>query len=277
MTVPSRILLLLLIKLVVVLTACSEESDSQTEMKIKPIKVGILHSSTGPMAISEKSVIDATVLAIENVNENGGVLGRPLKPVIIDGSSNEEVFAKGAARMLDEEQVSVIFGCWTSASRKAVRPIVESRNGLLFYPVQYEGLEQSPNIVYLGSTPNQQIIPAVDWAMANLNATSFFLAGSDYVFPRSANAIIRDHVEQAGGEIVGEHYTGLGSRDTTSLVEAVGRAQPDVILSTINGDANVTFFRGTQESRNQVAGDAYDLVLDRRAGATWAFLAGCDG
>lgn len=248
MTVTSRILLLLLVTLGFMTASCSRESDSGGESKAEPIMVGILHSSTGTMAISEKSVIDATVLAIEAVNGDGGVLGRPLKPVIIDGSSNEQLFAKGAARLLDEDKVSVIFGCWTSASRKAVRPVVEARDSLLFYPVQYEGLEESPNIVYLGSTPNQQIIPAVDWAMSNLNASSFFLAGSDYVFPRSANAIIRDHVEEAGGRIVGEYYTGLGSRDTTAIVEAVRETRPDVILSTINGDTNVTFFKDLRDA-----------------------------
>tara|TARA_B100001059_G_scaffold83597_1_gene81702 strand:+ start:7991 stop:9307 length:1317 start_codon:yes stop_codon:yes gene_type:complete len=248
MTAASRILALVLMAFTVAITACEKRSDAHAHEEIKPIKIGVLHSRTGPMAISEKSVIDATILAIEDVNENGGVLGRPLKPIIIDGSSNEELFAQGAARLLDDEKVSVIFGCWTSASRKAVRPVIESRNGLLFYPVQYEGLEQSPNIVYLGATPNQQIIPAIDWAMSNLNATRFLLVGSDYVFPRSANTIIRDHVEQAGGEIVGEEYIGLGSRETTRLIDAASKTQPDVILSTINGDANVTFFRGLREA-----------------------------
>lgn len=248
MKAVSRILNLILMASMIALTACEKGSDAQAQPKIKPINVGVLHSESGPMAISEKSVIDATILAIEDVNERGGVLGRPLNPIIIDGSSNEELFAQGAARLLDEEKVSVIFGCWTSASRKAVRPVIESRNGLLFYPVQYEGLEQSSNIVYLGATPNQQIIPAIDWAMSNLNATRFLLVGSDYVFPRSANTIIRDHVEQAGGEIVGEAYISLGSRDATKLIDAARQTRPDVILSTINGDANVAFFRGLREA-----------------------------
>lgn len=244
----SRIPYLVLTAFLVILQGCDRESSSQTQADIKPIMIGILHSQTGPMAISEKSVIDATILAIEDVNEGGGVLGRPLKPIIIDGSSDEDTFAKGAARLLDEEKVAAIFGCWTSASRKAVRPVIESRNGLLFYPVQFEGLEQSPNIFYLGSTPNQQIIPAVDWAMSNLDAKRFFLVGSDYVFPRAANAIIRDHMEAMDAEIVGEEYISLGSRDTASLIAAVKESQPDVILSTINGDANVTFFRGLREA-----------------------------
>ena len=230
------------------LNSCDAEKPSGDSIEPRPIKVGILHSSTGPMAISEKSVIDSTMLAIEDVNSNGGVLDRPLEPVLIDGSSNEQIFAQAASNLLDQEEVAVIFGCWTSASRKAVLPVLESRNGLLFYPVQYEGLEQSPNVIYTGSTPNQQIIPAVDWAISELGAERFFLVGSDYVFPRSANAIIRDHIAQAGGEVVGEEYINLGSRDVDDLVTAIDQAGPDVILNTINGDSNIMFFRGLRQA-----------------------------
>ena len=228
--------------------ACERSEDVSQSVVLDPIKVGILHSKTGPLALSEKSVIDATILAIEDINEQGGVLGRPLKPIIVDGSSDEAVFARGAKKLLDIDGVSVIFGCWSSASRKAVRPVIESYDGLLFYPVQYEGLEQSPNIIYLGSAPNQQIIPAVDWAMDELGARRFLLVGSDYVFPRAANAIINDHITSRGGEIVGELYTSLGSREVDHLAQAAVDTQPDVILNTINGDTNISFFQELREA-----------------------------
>ena len=207
----------------------------------RPIVVGILHSRTGPMAESERGVIDATVLALEQLNEGGGVLGRPVRWVIADGGSDEQVFAREAVRLVEEERVSVIFGCWTSASRKAVRPIVEQANVLLFYPVQYEGCETSPNIVYLGAAPNQQIIPAVSWSLQHLG-TSCYLVGSDYIFPRVANAIIRDQVSALGGEVVGEAYVPLTSTAMEGLVERIVEAAPAVIFNTINGAANLTFF-----------------------------------
>ena len=240
----SRLVILLLLAG----SACDRAETPVEEATVEPIKVGILHSQTGTLAISETAVIDATILAIEDVNEQGGLLGRMLKPIVVDGSSDESVFAREAARLLDEEQVAVIFGCWTSASRKAVRPIIEARDGLLFYPVQFEGLEQSPNIFYLGSSPNQQILPAVDWAMDELGARRFLLVGSDYVFPRAANAIITDYVQERGGEVVGEEYVGLGSTHVENLVQAAVETNPDVILNTINGDTNITFFRTLRES-----------------------------
>ena len=180
--------------------------------KPKPIRIGILHSMTGTMAISEKSVADATQLAIEELNQKGGLLGRPIEVIVADGKSDAETFAREAQRLIQQEKVVALFGCWTSASRRTVKPVVERLNHLLFYPVQYEGLESSPNIVYTGAAPNQQIIPAVKWAMDNIG-TSFFLVGSDYVFPHTANAIIRDQVKALRGDIVGEEYFLLGSRD----------------------------------------------------------------
>jgi urea transport system substrate-binding protein len=208
----------------------------------KPIRVGVLHSLSGTMAISEKSVADATLLAIDEINRNGGLLGRRIEPVVADGRSVWPTFAREAERLIVEEEVSVVFGCWTSASRKTVKPIFEKHKHLLFYPVQYEGLEQSPNIVYTGAAPNQQIIPAVKWCFDNLG-TKFFLVGSDYVFPRTANAIIKDQVGALRGEIVGEEYILLGSDNVKSVVGSIVQAQPEVILNTINGDTNVFFFR----------------------------------
>ncbi|MCH2133979.1 MAG: urea ABC transporter substrate-binding protein [Phycisphaerales bacterium] len=236
------------VMLLAMLVGCDREQSSSSTSRIDSIKVGVLHSRTGTLAISETAVIDATILAIEDINERGGVLGRPVQPIVVDGSSDETVFARMAGRLLDQDGVSVIFGCWTSASRKAVQPIIESRDGLLFYPVQYEGLEQSPNIVYLGSAPNQQILPAVDWAIDTLGARRFLLVGSDYVFPRAANAIIADHVAERGGEIVGEAYVGLGSMTVDRLVDQVAETQPDVILNTINGDTNIAFFQALRDA-----------------------------
>lgn len=208
----------------------------------RPIVVGLLHSQTGSMASSERAVIDATILGLEEVNGSGGLLGRPVRWVIADGASDEATFASEAERLIDEEGVTVIFGCWTSASRKAVRSVVEAHNHLLLYPVQYEGCEESPNIVYLGAAPNQQIIPAVAWSIENLGR-SFYVVGSDYVFPRVAGEIIRRQVEALGGEISGERYLPLGTRDVQPTIEAILEARPNVILNTINGDTNVSFFR----------------------------------
>jgi urea transport system substrate-binding protein len=207
----------------------------------EPVKVGVLHSLSGTMAISETGVSEATLLAIEEVNANGGVLGRQIEPIVVDGQSDWPTFAEKAGRLIEDDHVSVIFGCWTSACRKTVRPVVEEHNHLLIYPVQYEGLESSPNIVYTGAAPNQQIIPAINWSLENLGQR-FFLVGSDYVFPRTANAIIKDQVTAAGGEIVGEEYILLGSTDVDRIVQSISASEPDVIINTINGDSNIAFF-----------------------------------
>ncbi|MEO8496358.1 MAG: urea ABC transporter substrate-binding protein [Planctomycetota bacterium] len=208
----------------------------------EPIKVGILHSETGTMAISEKSVRDSTLLAIAEINASGGLLGRRLEPVVVDGKSDPRTFAVAAERLIVEQKVSVVFGCWTSACRKTVRPIFERHNHLLFYPVQSEGLEQSPNIIYTGAAPNQQILPAVNWCFQQLKARKFYLVGSDYVFPRTAHAIIEAQVNAMGGEIVGQQYILLGSDEVDEVVQQIVTARPDVILNTINGDSNVAFF-----------------------------------
>jgi len=215
--------------------------------KNRPVKVGVLHSLTGTMAISETAVRDATLLAIEEINAAGGVLGRRIEPVVADGRSNWPVFAREAERLIASERVAVVFGCWTSASRKIVKPVFERHNSLLFYPVQYEGLEQSPNIVYTGAAPNQQIIPAVKWSFDHLGKR-FFLVGSDYVFPRMANAIIKAQVAALGGTIVGEEYLALGSLSAEKIAAKIVQAQPEVILNTINGDSNTAFFDALREA-----------------------------
>lgn len=199
------------------------------------------------MAISEQAVINATLLAIEQINEDGGLLGRKIEPIIADGASDPAQFARQAERLLTEEHVRVIFGCWTSASRKSVVPVVEERDGLLFYPLQYEGIEQSPNVIYTGATPNQQVVPAVSYALREFGPR-VFLVGSDYVFPRMANLIMTDAVHALGGEVVGEQYLPLGDTDVGRIVDAILESRPDVILNTINGDSNVAFFSALREA-----------------------------
>ena len=211
-----------------------------------PIKVGILHSLSGTMAISETPVVDATLMAINEINERGGILGREVIPIVVDGRSDWQTFAIEAERLIVEEEVSAIFGGWTSASRKTMKPVIEEHEHLLFYPVQYEGLEQSPNIVYTGAAPNQQVLPAIDWAFENLG-TTFFLVGSDYVFPRSANEIMKAKIKELDGQILGEEYRILGDTNFGEIVDKIIQTQPDVILNTINGDSNVAFFKELRE------------------------------
>ncbi len=211
-------------------------------MKRQPIRVGVLHSMTGTMSASERPVIDATVMAIDEINAAGGVLGRTVEPVVIDGGSSPARFAREAEALCRRGDIATVFGCWTSASRKSVVPVFERLQHLLVYPVQYEGLEQSANVIYTGAAPNQQITPAVAWAFENIGR-SFFLVGSDYVFPRTANAIIKDQLRAIGATLVGERYFALGSRDVQSVVREIADARPAVILNTINGDTNNAFFR----------------------------------
>ncbi len=217
------------------------------------IEVGILHSQTGSMAISEQSVIDAELLAISEINATGGVLGHEIVALIEDGASEPSTFATKAEKLVDAEGVAVVFGCWTSSSRKAVLSTFESYDSLLFYPVQYEGMEQSPNVVYTGAAPNQQIVPAVEYLLEE-GYTEFFLMGSDYVFPRTANMIITAQVEAAGGTVVGEEYAAMDQTDFSSIISKIETAQPQVILNTLNGTGNVSFFKQMSE-KNYTSAD----------------------
>jgi len=210
-----------------------------------PVKVGILHSRTGTMAISEKPVIDATLFAIEQINRNGGVLGRRIEAVVVDGASDPPRFASQARRLIRAEKVAVIFGCWTSASRKEVKEVVEKEHSLLIYPIQYEGVESSPNIIYTGSVPNQQIKPAVKWALDHLGR-SFYLVGSDYIFPRVANALIKDLAGFLGATVTGESYLPLGATDFDQTVQEIAASRPSVVFNTLNGDSNLAFFAALQ-------------------------------
>ena len=211
------------------------------------IKVGILHSLSGTMAISETSVRDAEMLAIDEINSAGGVLGKQLVPVVEDGASNNATFSEKAQKLLDSDGVACVFGCWTSASRKAVLPVFEARNGLLWYPIQYEGMEQSPNIFYVGAAPNQQIVPAVDYLAENYGP-KIFLMGSDYVFPRTANTVIKAQAEAKGYEVVGETYTPMGHTDYATIINKIRAAKPDFVFNTLNGDSNVSFFKQLKDS-----------------------------
>ena len=214
----------------------------------RPIVVGILHSQTGPMAVSEKSMIDAEVLAVEEINAAGGLLGRPVRWVVADGASDWPTFARQADQLVRQQRVAVIVGCWTSASRKSVLPVVESQDHLLLYPMAYEGLEQSPNIVYTGAAPNQQITPAVQWCHDTLGARKFFLIGSDYIWPHCVNAIAADQIKGFGAEVAGEAYVPFGSRDVADVVRRIVAADPDVILSSVVGDSGVAFARALREA-----------------------------
>jgi urea transport system substrate-binding protein len=208
------------------------------------IKVGILHSLSGTMAISEKSVVDAEKLAIKEINANGGVLGKQIAAISEDGASNWDTFREKATKLIDQDQVAVVFGCWTSASRKNVKPVFESKDHMLWYPVQYEGQECSKNIFYTGAAPNQQIEPSVDWLLKN-KGKEFFLVGSDYVFPRTANTIIKAQLEALGGKTVGEDYLPLGNTEVTPIITKIKQNLPNggVIYNTLNGDSNVAFFK----------------------------------
>jgi urea transport system substrate-binding protein len=210
-----------------------------------PIKIGLLHSQTGTMAMSESPLRDAGVMAVEEINAAGGVLGRPIEAVIEDTRSRfTDLFPKKARKLLADDKVAAVFGCWTSSSRKAVLPVLEKHNGLLFYPVQYEGNESSPNVIYTGAAPNQQILPAIDWLLSAPGGSRkrFYLIGSDYIYPRTANFIIVKYLSSRGLQAVGESYTPLGHRDYKQAVEEIKKADPDVILNTINGDSNIAFF-----------------------------------
>jgi urea transport system substrate-binding protein len=220
-----------------------------------------LHSLTGTMAISEKSVVDATLLAIDEINASGGLLGRRLEAVVIDGKSDWPSFASGAETLITQKKVSVIFGCWTSASRKMVKPIVEQYDHLLFYPVQYEGLEQSPNIIYTGAAPNQQITPAVKWSKKHLGKR-FYLAASDYIFPRAANTLIKKQLMALGAEIVGEYYLPLGSSSVAKMIDDIASSQADVILNTINGDSNLAFFEQLHNKGIEIPVMSFSIAED---------------
>src|SRR5438105_8135225 len=215
------------------------------------IKVGVLHSLSGTMAISETVLKDVTLMAIDEINAQGGVMGKQLEPVVVDPASNWPLFAEKARQLLTQDKVAVVFGCWTSVSRKSVLPVFKELNGLLFYPVQYEGEELSKNVFYTGAAPNQQAIPAVEYLMSKDggSARRFVLLGTDYVYPRTTNKILRAFLHSKGitdADIM-EEYTPFGHSDYQTIIgkikKFVGEGKKTAVVSTINGDSNVPFYK----------------------------------
>ncbi|ATD71703.1 MULTISPECIES: urea ABC transporter substrate-binding protein [Gordonia] len=232
------------------LSACgssaSEDSASSAESCVDTsgdtIKVGSLNSLSGTMAISEVTVRDSIKLAVDQINDDGGVLGKQIQLIGEDGASEPTIFAEKAEKLISSDCVAAVFGGWTSSSRKAMLPVFEDNNSLLYYPVQYEGLESSKNIFYTGATTNQQIVPALEY-LKEKGVKSLYLVGSDYVFPQTANRIIKAYAAANGIEIKGEDYTPLGSTDFSTIVNKVRTADADAVFNTLNGDSNVAFFR----------------------------------
>jgi urea transport system substrate-binding protein len=215
-----------------------------------PIKVGILHSLSGTMAISETSLKDVALMTIEEINKSGGVMGRQLQPIVVDPASNWPLFAEKARQLLTQDKVAVVFGCWTSVSRKSVLPVFQELNGLLFYPVQYEGEEMQKNVFYTGAAPNQQAIPAVEYLMSKQGggAKRFFLLGTDYVYPRTTNKILRAFLHSKGVQDsdINEIYTPFGHADYQTIVADIKKfaaGGKTAVISTINGDSNVPFYK----------------------------------
>src|SRR6187401_2181502 len=213
------------------------------------IKVGVLHSLSGTMAISETTLKDTVLMLIDEQNKKGGLLGKKLEAVVVDPASNWPLFAEKAEQLLVKDKVAVVFGCWTSVSRKSVLPVFEKNNGLLFYPVQYEGEESSRNVFYTGAAPNQQAIPAVDYLMKDIGVKRWVLAGTDYVYPRTTNKILEAYLQAKGvaPDDIMINYTPFGHSDWQTIVadiKAFGSAgKKTAVVSTINGDANVPFYR----------------------------------
>ncbi|MDO9420978.1 MAG: urea ABC transporter substrate-binding protein [Herminiimonas sp.] len=214
------------------------------------IKVGILHSLSGTMAISETSLKDVALMTIEEINANGGVMGKKLEPVIVDPASNWPLFAEKARQLISQDKVSVVFGCWTSVSRKSVLPVFKELNSLLFYPVQYEGEELEKNVFYTGAAPNQQAIPATEYLMSKEGggAKRFVLLGTDYVYPRTTNKILRSFLNSKGvkDSDISEVYTPFGHSDYQTIVANIKKfaaGGKTAVISTINGDSNVPFYK----------------------------------
>ena len=216
----------------------------------EPIRVGVLHSLSGTMAISETALKHTALMAFEEINAKGGVMGRPLEPVVVDPASNWPLFAEKARQLITQDKVAAVFGCWTSVSRKSVLPVFEELNGLLFYPVQYEGEELSQNVFYTGAAPNQQAIPAVEYLMSDDggSAKRWFLLGTDYVYPRTTNKILRAFLKSknVAEKDIEEIYTPFGHSDYQTIVANIKKFSAGgktAVVSTINGDSNVPFYK----------------------------------
>ncbi len=223
--------------------ATSEVNTTDLAVTDDTVTVGILHSVTGTMAISETGSVQAEKLAIEQINAMGGVLGRKIEYVQEDGASDWPTFAEKSRKLLLQDKVATVFGCWTSASRKAVLPVFEQYNGMLYYPTFYEGLEQSPNVIYTGQEATQQILAGIDWVTKEKGAKTFYLLGSDYIWPRTSNKIARKHIEKLGLKVVGEDYYPLGHTQFNSIINKFKLKKPDVIFASVVGGSNVAFYK----------------------------------
>jgi urea transport system substrate-binding protein len=211
------------------------------------IKIGVLHSLSGTMAASEAPLVDAMRLAVEEANQSGGVNGQQIEMIVADCRSDAAYCAQQAEKLITQDKVQALFGCWTSACRKAVKTVVEQHHHLLFYPVQYEGLEQSPDIIYTGAAPNQQIIPMVNWAMRHYGKRAY-LIGSDYVFPRTANQITKKLLLAQDGQLVAERYVPMGEQNLDAIVAEIAVRRPGFVVNTLNGDSNRYFFHALQKA-----------------------------
>jgi urea transport system substrate-binding protein len=226
------------------LSAASEANTTGLAVTDTEVTVGILHSLTGTMALSETGSVEAEKLAIAQINEGGGILGRQIKIIQEDGASDWPTFAEKAKKLLIQDKVAAVFGAWTSASRKAVLPVFEKENGLLYYPTFYEGLEQSKNVIYTGQEATQQILAGLDWIHREKKAKTYFLVGSDYIWPRTSMKIARKHIENVlGGKVVGEEYKPLGNTSFGSLINKIKLKKPDVIYAAVVGGSNVAWFK----------------------------------
>lgn len=223
-------------------TTDASNASSCVDVSGPTIKIGFVNSLSGTMAISETTVNKSLHMAADEINAAGGVLGKQLKVIDQDGKSEPAVFAEKARSLIEKECVAAVFGGWTSSSRKAMLPVFEADNALLFYPLQYEGMESSPNIFYSGAAPNQQIVPALDY-LKEQGHKKLFLVGSDYVFPQTANRVVNAYAEGNGMEVVGEEYTPMGSTDFTTIVNKLKSSGADAVVNTLNGDSNVAFFK----------------------------------
>jgi urea transport system substrate-binding protein len=244
---------LILLAALLLVAGCSskgKKAEVETKSDENAVEIGILHSLSGTMAISEVSLRDVLLMGIDEINASGGILGKKIIPKVVDPASDWDLFAEKAKELLAKDKVVAVFGCWTSVSRKSVLPIFEEHKGLLFYPVQYEGQECSPNIIYTGATPNQQLIPAADYLMSQEGGSykKFYLLGTDYVFPRTANKILKNYLLSKGvpGENIIEEYTPFHHQDYQTIVSKIKRFAASggtCVLSTINGDSNVPFYK----------------------------------
>ncbi len=225
-----------LIAVIIILTPRFQPTETS-----EPIRIGVLHSMTGALALSEKPLVEAIQLAIEEINEKGGLLGRKLVMILADGKSEPSVFASEAKRLIEKENVSVLFGCWTSECRQAVKPVVEAHHHLMFYALRYEGLEESPNIIYTGATPSQQVIPATNWALNNLGKKSY-LIGSNYLFPHIVNIMIKDVIKSNDGLVLAEKYFNIGDKIPLKMIDDIKKSKPDVIFNSLKGQDNAQLF-----------------------------------